>query len=394
MKRGLWLWLLGLGVLLLALGTAWSLLYQVAYILLAVPFLALGWAWYNVHLLEVTRSVPVRRGQVGEVLEDRLAVRNRGPLAKLWVEVHDESTLPGHKASEVIYVGARKIRRWLVKTVAEQRGVYQLGPLTLVSGDPLGLFEFRRHWGEPVLVVVYPRTVEVTAFEVPAADRPGDARQRQRAAQATSRIASVRPYVPGDSLNRIHWRMTAHAGELMVKEFELDPVSDVWIVLDLQGRAQAGYGRESTEEYAVTAAASLARYFLQQNRAVGLSTTERERRWLAPDRTERQLLHVLELLALVRANGTLPLAASLGDEVLRLTRGTTAVVITPTVDVRWVPVLQPLRQRGVGTAAVLVDGASFGGPPGLADVSAALAAAQVHYAVIRKGDDLAQALRL
>ena len=43
----------------------------------------------------------------------------------------------------------------------------------------------------------------------------------------------MREYRPGDAFNRIHWPTTARTNRLMVREFELDPTVDVWIVLDL-----------------------------------------------------------------------------------------------------------------------------------------------------------------
>src|SRR5919206_556 len=41
-----------------------------------------------------------------------------------------------------------------------------------------------------------------------------------------------------DSFNRIHWRSTARTGQLMVKEFELDPTAEIYVVLDMQERVQ------------------------------------------------------------------------------------------------------------------------------------------------------------
>ena len=114
--------------------------------------------------------------------------------------------------------------------------------------------------------------------------------------------------MPGDAFNRIHWPTTARTKRLMVREFELDPTADVWIVLDLDTEVQAGTGLESTEEYAVTAAAS----------AGAASARPGPRRWpgvpeatLPADRGPRQAERILEVLALVRASSHLNLASML-----------------------------------------------------------------------------------
>jgi uncharacterized protein (DUF58 family) len=63
-------------------------------------------------------------------------------------------------------------------------------------------------------------------------------------------VASVRDYAPGDSFNRIHWPSTARTGQLIVKEFELDPMADIWLFLDLEKRVQVGDVGESVPDLA------------------------------------------------------------------------------------------------------------------------------------------------
>src|SRR5690606_10175361 len=122
-----------------------------------------------------------------------------------------------------------------------------------------------------------------------------------------------------DAYNRIAWSATARTGKLMVKEFELDPTADIFIVVDLEANAQAGasgiaslpnisggeiplsYWLDSTEEYAVTIAASLARHFLNQNRNVGLIGSASTHISIPTDRGGRQMLKILEQLAVARA---------------------------------------------------------------------------------------------
>src|SRR5438067_11879339 len=115
----------------------------------------------------------------------------------------------------------------------------------------------------------------------------------------------------------------------MVREFELDPTADIWIVLDLNAEAHAGSGLESTEEYAVTAAASLARHLLDQGRAVGLVSQSAT---LPADRGPRQAERVLEVLALVTARSQLTLSALLSDEPSRFARSPTLAGIIPSTD--------------------------------------------------------------
>jgi uncharacterized protein (DUF58 family) len=178
----------------------------------------------------------------------------------------------------------------------------------------------------------------------------------------------------------------------MVKEFELDPSSDVWVVLDLDAGVQAGAGSESTEEYAVTIAASLARRFLEVNRSVGMIAVGEYHEVLPADRGDRQLLHVLESLAVVRAAGTASLAEVLAAESIRFGRNATLVVITPSTATNWVTGLQLLQQRGIRSLAILVEAGTFGGAGDSLHVVSSLAAAEIPTHLIKQGEPIAPAL--
>jgi hypothetical protein len=147
--------------------------------------------------------------------------------------------------------------------------LYTFGPVQVTSGDPFGLFRVSRRFGERQPVLVYPRALDLPRFYVPPANLPGDTRFRRRTHTITPNAAGVRPYAEGDSFSRIHWLSTARTGQIMVKLFELDPASDIWIVLDLDRRSHYGEGDDGTEEQSVRIAASVARFFLNANRAVG-----------------------------------------------------------------------------------------------------------------------------
>ena len=112
----------------------------------------------------------------------------------------------------------------------------------------------------------------------------------------------------------------------MVKIFELDPASDIWVILDLDRDVHVGEGDDSTEEYGVRIAASVARYFLTANRSVGFMTFGRNFDVIEADRGVQQYTRILESLAMARAWGDVPLGNLLSNEARRFGRHTTVVV--------------------------------------------------------------------
>jgi uncharacterized protein (DUF58 family) len=239
------------------------------------------------------------------------------------------------------------------------------------------------------IVVVYPRSVPLPGFGRVPGELPGGAVQGVRVQFNTPNVSSVREYHPGDAFNRIHWPTTARTSRLMVREFELDPTADVWIVLDLDHDAHTGSGLESTEEYAVTAVASLARHLLDQGRAVGLVS---QTATLPADRGPRQVERILEVLALVHASSHLTLAALLSAETSRFARSSTLIVVTPSTAEAWARFCQALGGRGVHTSAVLVEAATFGPAESTLLLVSSLAAAHIPTYLVKRGDRLEQSL--
>ncbi len=309
--------------------------------------------------LEAGYAVNQLHGRVGDTLRLTYTLRNAGRVPKPWLEVNNPTNLPGGLAGRALSLGSRGERSWVVKTPLARRGHFRIEPLQIRTGDPFGLFEASAAVGQGLTLVVYPRVERLPMWRLPAANIEGSHSAPERTLQTTPLATTVRPYAPGDSFNRIHWKSTARHGEIQVKEFDLEQTSDVWLFLDLDRRVQAGKGDESTVEVAVRAAASIADRGLLENRAVGITTNGHRAAILPADRGGRQHLKIMQLLAAVDADGTEPLAEALVNGLARLRRGMTAVVITASHDRAWVRPLAALRTRGVACVVVLLDAPSF-----------------------------------
>src|SRR5712692_8194517 len=384
------LWLV---LLALALSTGWNAVWLLVYSLGLLVGGSAVWANWNVAGLELRRRHRSRRIQVGDTFVEQAVLEAvAGPAQwwpRLWLELHDASDFPGHHLDGVMSLGMVGHKVWELRSVGTRRGSFSLGPVWVSSGDPFGIFRVSCKLTEGTTVVVYPRTVPLPRFGRVPGELPGGSVQGVRVQFSTPNVASVREYHPGDAVNRIHWPTTARTGRMMVREFELDPTADVWIVLDLDADVHTGAGLESTEEYAVTAAASLARHLLDQGRAVGLVS---QTATLPADRGPRQAERILEVLALVRASSHLTLAGMLLAETSRFARSSTLIVITPSTAEGWARFCQALNGRGVHSSAVLIEAATFGSAPLTLLLVSSLAAAHIPTYLVKRGDRLEQAL--
>jgi uncharacterized protein (DUF58 family) len=369
-----------------------TVLYHLTDVLVATLLVSFLWSWLSVRGLRFDRILRQDRSQVGGVVEQRFQLQSRLPVPRVWLELVDGGTLPGYQGGRVVDLGLGGRRVWNVEAPCLRRGLYRLGPARLAGTDPFGLFHFSRRIGGSAQVLVYPRTVEFNGLALPAGQLLGGDRRRTGWHQTTPHVSSVRDYQPGDPLRHVHWRSTAHAGRLMVKEFDAEPVADVWVFLDLDAAVQRGEGDESTEEYGVTIAASLARHYLAQGRAVGLTAIADEHRIMAADRGQRQLIKMLEELAVIHANGSMPIAEVLAAESDRCTRNSAIVVVTPSTDERWPGVLQGLRDRGIQAGAIVLEASTFGDAPASLFLIGALASCAVPSMLVKRGDQLERTL--
>jgi uncharacterized protein (DUF58 family) len=149
---------------------------------------------------------------------------------------------------------------------------------------------------------------------------------------------------------------------------------------------------ESTEEYTVSIAASLADYFTRRDRNVGMLAYAQSREVIQPDRGERQRNKMLETLAVLRADGEMTIEHALHAEMQVFARGTTLIVITPTASDAWADLARQLKRRGLRVVTVLIDPAGFGGPKSSAPLAAFLEASGVASYLVQNGDNLSGAL--
>jgi uncharacterized protein (DUF58 family) len=327
----------------------------------------------------------------------------------------------------VISLRAQRSKRWRVRTRCTHRGLYHLGPTAILSGDPFGLFRVSKVFNSTAELLVYPPTVPLASFGIPEGDLPGGTQTQRRAHHTTPNAAGIREYLPGDPMNRIHWAASARNQQLMVKEFELDPTADLWLVLDLQEDVHVGCPPDSavtgalpairraapglppmllgqrgvavadpepvewsldptTEEYSISVAASLAAYLISQGRSLGFIAWGQHRVVLPADRGGRQLIKVLRALAVLRAEGSTPLGELLVAESRQFSRQDTLIVVTPSLREEWLAALESQLHKGLHAAAAMVEPGTFCGDGNALMMVGALSAIGVPTYIVKRDD--------
>jgi uncharacterized protein (DUF58 family) len=387
----------GRGRSVLALGlvvyiAAWAFgskpLYPVAAGLLLTVVLA--WAW--VHLA----NGPLR---VYRNLGDREHVE--GDEVQIGVAVEPSGRLPVPGATLVERVGAlgeerhvlrRRGRRLAIAYVLQRvrRGRYVFTDSRVEISDPFGLHRVDAPLPSPGALLVYPRLVELARLFSESGAHAVEGRRLLLRRRTGFDLHSVREYEQGESLRHVHWRSTAHRGQLMVKELEDAPRDEVAVVLDADATAVAG----ESFDVQVRAAGSILQAFARRGRrAVLVVNAERpeSRKVHSPAADARQ---ALELLAAAEPTGRTPAHTLLSDEASAAARALEVVVVTSRVER---PLVDRLIQRALSrrkASLVYVDAPTFTGAAPTRDPALLrLAGSGVAVAVVRFGDDLAAVLQ-
>jgi uncharacterized protein (DUF58 family) len=207
--------------------------------LMAGPFVLNGQVTLGIlRRLQVTRSLP-EHATVGENFSVKLTLSNRKHLLSSWmVSVEDIVRTPREQLQPAVLfasVPAQSTRAAVYEIRPAHRGLYEFGPLRLMSRFPLGLMERSIDMGLVERFVVYPRIGRLKAQWRHAAATGELASERSRVGLGSSddEFHRLREYRRGDNPRAIHWRTTARRNELMVKEFQHGRSQDLLLVVDL-----------------------------------------------------------------------------------------------------------------------------------------------------------------
>jgi uncharacterized protein (DUF58 family) len=392
--------------------------YYVRLLYLGALLLVLAWLLTALSLrgIVVERRARSSRAGVGDVFEEHFEIVNNSRITKLWLEVANETKIPNATGSRVVtLLRGRQKRSYTARTWLTSRGGFRLGPTTLTSGDPFGIFRVSRQFPAVSNLVVFPMLFPVRDFLSPPGLLPGGKAIRRKSIDITPHASGVREYVSGDPMKRIHWPTSVRRDRLMVKEFEQDPQAEVWFFLDTHKNVHIARSGEqystpplddlllirrrkvkltpSTLEYSISITASLAHYFIEQRRSVGVVTASENAYEVIPaERSERQEGKILEALAFLQGESTITLPSLISAQIGQLPQGSSAILVTPMAWTELLLAVDSLQRRNLRPVVVLLMAQSFGGRHSNEELARSLAERNVPVCPVYCEADLSETL--
>jgi uncharacterized protein (DUF58 family) len=363
-------WIIGLFIIAALMRI--DIYFSILYVFMGVYLLGRLWTTSSMHQLSARRKF-VNRAFPGEEIAVDLIIYNRGWLPIPWLEIHD--SLPVEMISppfysEAVTLGSREEKRFHYTLSCHKRGYYTIGPLRWHTGDLIGLVPQHSSQIEMEYIIIYPRIVPLEKLGLPTHSPLASIPAPAPLFVDPTRIMGVRNYQIGDSPRRIHWSATARMNTLLVKRYQPAIARETLLCLDLDQENYNIRHRYIATELAILTAASIANHIIiKEGLAVGLAVQaydpleERIVKQSSPIQSNRShLMSILEILA--RAQGYTqsksnsetirPFAEHLRYESLRLSWGSTVVVVTGEERYDLIDSLIFMRQHGLAIALILI----------------------------------------
>lgn len=393
-------WLLG-AMFLLVFGIVFQLglLVYSMYALLGVILLSRWLARHWIEQIDATRESNRVVVEIGDRVAVIVDLRSGSGLPVPWLLVEDslpkealtskppKIKITGRRVA-LLQFGPRGEKSLRYQLTFSMRGYYQIGPVMLESGDLFGLHRRFRVVTEPHFVMVYPKVIPLSGYDLSSRRPIGEIRMSHRLFEDPTRLAGVREYQRGDSFNRIHWKATARTGELHSRIYDASSVAGATIILDFHKQMYPAQGEPHRSELAVTTVASLANAVCQMGQQIGFVSNGRdaadrirEEGWKREFRTRdavkqnvgmeakserlrpvivetqrgyEQFERIRESLARLELTDGLTFAELLMESTSRLPRDATVVAVLGDVTTESAIALGNLRRSGFAVFAVVV----------------------------------------
>ncbi|MFC1900417.1 DUF58 domain-containing protein [Chloroflexota bacterium] len=209
-----------------------------------------------------------------EIIDIRITVRNNGFLARHFVSLQVECPFeqPENRVKDFLIatLGSRSSITFSYSASCYCRGYFAYSDIILRSSGLLGMFSRRKVIKIPLNLTIYPAYYRMEGLYTTGEDQ---AEWGEGISSGVSgQFYSSREYQLGDPLKHIHWRNTARLGQFMIKEFERTSRGSISVIFTVD--KDIGTDRETTLEYSIKIAASLARLCADTGRIISVQAGE------------------------------------------------------------------------------------------------------------------------
>lgn len=248
--------------------------YMLLYTVLTLPIVSFSNLVFGYFGFKYLQELERNSVEKGEKVKYILTVINNGLflLPYVNIELHDSANNKSQKASSKnVFIPPFSKRRFKLEYIYKYRGEFQVGVKTIEMRDFLGIFKLRYKAKKPLKVKVYPRVINIERFYVREDMHAYNSLNHKGIYEDTSVVDEINKYNYGDSLNRVHWKLTAKMNEMMVKKFEGTEAQNLLFIFDLKKNSYKEETNNLIEDKQIEASIGVLKYLIDTSAEVKFS---------------------------------------------------------------------------------------------------------------------------
>lgn len=311
----------------------------------------------NVNQIYQNMYIEEDEAEIGDEIRITLKSNNTSILPVAHAKLHGSLTtvhayfdLP----SENLFFNPYQIVNVNKSYVMTKRGIYTKAHMHTVFRDPLSLFHGEKHFEKDTFLVVYPKVYELNVFDMPNSGFIGTRTSSEAGQEDFSSLKKVRKYAPGDSIKRVHWKLSSKRNEIFVKEFDASVSSNMTVFLDGYEPHYEHDENKVIEDRGVSVAASIIKYALrlQSNCSLVYHT---DRLVQSEHRDMSTYPTILKDLVTFNSIGKVNFSDLLLQEAVKLEVGSFIVLITTHLDQAFMNTLFGLKRRRFKISLIMLE---------------------------------------
>lgn len=233
-------------LILLLLASIWYKfipLIVISVFLLVLFIIIIGWKRESLKNIKPTIRLSKSRLFVDEKFLIHCSVHNDKFLPLVWLEwsfpsnigVRIENNEEDTYTIRLLWLLSFQKVKWTSEARALQRGVYDIGHVTLRSGDGFRFAETEKLYPLEGKLYIYPRLVAVDISSFQPSKQWGIRGKQGGIIEDPLLVIGIREYQPGDEIRRLNWRASARTGKLQTNVSQPIVTEQVVIYIDVQG---------------------------------------------------------------------------------------------------------------------------------------------------------------
>jgi len=266
-------------VLIVTLVGAWFFgeraLYMAAIVLVILPVASCIVSFLLFMRLKVTHKQPftVSKNTPATLI---VTVHNHTfmPLGRVGVTLDYDADAINLSQNATISISPYGMNRLEIPFEVEFRGIYPLGVESVQLTDISGLFTFTRKINAAKTITCLPGIGSLPHFSLTMRLASQESSRHDIRDEDYSTISDIRPYLPTDSIKRVHWKLTAKRNEWLVKNFQSNARNTVTVIIDTVRLPLAPRQSYALEDSIVESSLGLVKYCLGNAMPINFLTTE------------------------------------------------------------------------------------------------------------------------